>query len=171
MPGFALSPVDSDLCSRLGQIVIKWTAIETLVSYAVGTFMFADLAAMSVVSNSVSVSAQMKWIRALLSSHEHEQEHNQRVYDLISRAEDLRQERNELVHGTWNSEGCDPGTCLVETVNLDRSEIIRARLVTLHDLDDLSRDIDTWIDDYVALGRELGFPRHRGGTKSIFADD
>ncbi len=170
MPDFVRLPVDPELCVRIGQIVTKWTDVETLISWAVGTFMLADLAAMSVVSNSVSVSSQMKWIRALLSPHEHERDENERVYDLLTRAEELRQERNELVHGTWNSERCDPGTCLVMTTNLDRSEMIRERLVTTHDLDDLCSEIDRWIDDYVILGRELGFPRNRGSGKSIFAD-
>lgn len=170
MSEFVRLPVDPALCLRLGQIVTKWTTVETLVSWALGTFMMADLAAMSVVSNGASVSAQMKWIRALLSSHDREQTERQYVLDLLNRAEELRQERNELVHGTWNAEGCDPLTCLVETVNLDRNEIIRARLITTHDLDDLSCEIDRWIDDYVELGRRLGFPRHRGAGKSIFSD-
>lgn len=170
MPDFIRLPIDPELCLRLGQIVTKWTTLETLISWMLGTFMLADLAAMSVISNSASVSTQMKWIRALLSSHEHEKSDNARVFALLSHAEELRQERNELVHGTWNPENCEPQTCLVETVNLERNEIIRARLVTTHDLDDLAGEIDRWIDDCVTLGRELGFPRHRGAGKSIFAD-
>lgn len=170
MPDFYHFPVDPDLCLRLGQIVTKWTNVEKFISWALGTFMLADLAAVSVVSNSVSISTQMKWIRALLSSHEHEQAENKQFCELLQRAEDLRQDRNELVHGSWNAEGCEPGTCLVGIVNLDRREIIRNRLVTTHDLDDLSNEIDAWIDAYVALGRKLGFPRHRGEGKSIFSD-
>lgn len=170
MPDFVHLPVDPDLCLRLGQIVTKWTIMEKLISWLLGTCMLADLAAVSVVANSASVSTQMKWIRALMSAHEHERDQNDRVAALLRRAEDIRQDRNELVHGTWNSENCDPGTCLVEIVNLDRPEIIRSRLVTTHDLDDLCSEIDGWIEDYVTLAREIGFPRHRGVGKSIFAD-
>jgi hypothetical protein len=110
-------------------------------------------------------------MRALMASHEHEAEHNKRVADLLTRADELRAERNEFVHGTWTTVGCEPKTALVETVNLERKEIIKTRLVTPRDLNELIiAEIDDWIADYVTLGRELGFPRHRGGTKSIFAD-
>lgn len=170
MADFVHSLVDSDLCLRLGQIVIRWATVEKLISWLLGTCLLADLAAVSVVANSVGVSTQTRWIRALIASHEHEEEQNKRVVELLTRADDLRQERNELVHGVWDSTGCDPQTCLVETANLDRAEIIRSRLVTMHDLDDLLNDIDTWISDYVALGSELGFPRHRGSKKSVFVD-
>ena len=45
---------------------------------------------------------------------------------------------------------------------------MRTRLVTTHDLDDLCREIDAWIMDYVALGRKLNFPRNRGELYSMF---
>lgn len=170
MPDFVVSTVEPELCMRLGQIVTKWTVVEKLISLLLGTCLIADQGAMSVVTNSIAVSTQTKWIRALMASHEHEATQNKRVSDLLTHADDLRQERNELIHGMWESDGCDPLTSIVETVNLDRNEIIRSRLVTSHDLDDLLRDINLWIDDYVALGRELGFPRQRGETKSMFAD-
>jgi hypothetical protein len=170
VPKYGSLPVEPELRARLGQIVIKWTDAESLISWTTATFLMADLAAMSVVSGSTSISAQMKWIRALLSSHYHEDEYNNQVISMLDRAEELRQERNELVHGTWNSDKCETGTCLVEITNLARSEIIRSRLVTLHDLDDLAREIERWTNDFVALGRKLGFPRNRGEGKSIFAD-
>lgn len=44
----------------------------------------------------------------------------------------------------------------VETVNLNRAEIIRASLVTTHDLDHHLNEVNEWIEDYVALGRESG---------------
>jgi hypothetical protein len=154
--------------SAHGRIVARWTVVEKFISLLLGTILFADQAALSVVANSIAVSTQSKWIRVLLNSIGHEGEQNEPVLALLTRADDLRQERNELVHGMWDSSGCEPGTCLVETVNLDRPEVIRTRLVTTHDLDDLFDDINGWISDYVALGRKLGFPRQRGETKSMF---
>jgi hypothetical protein len=170
MPEFFLSPIPDVLCVRLGRIVVKWTAVEKLTSYLLATCLLADQAAVHVVSNAVSVSTQTKWIRALMSAHPHEDKNNQLVRELLIRADDLRSERNELMHGMWDTTNCEPDTALIETVNLDRPEIIRSRLVTTHDLDDLMREIDGWIDDYVALGRKLGFPRNRGDTKSMFSD-
>jgi len=170
MPDFAIPIVDSELSSPLGQIIVRWSTLEYLLSLLLGTFLNADQAGMMVITNNIAVSVQSKWMRALMAAHEHEAEHNKRVAALLTRADDLRAERNEFVHGTWTTVGCEPKTALVETVNLERNEIIRTRLVTPQDLNELVVDIDDWIADYVMLGRELGFPRHRGGTKSIFAD-
>jgi hypothetical protein len=155
---------------RIGRVVTLWTALENSISLLLGTFLFAEQGGMSVVTNGVSISTQSKWIRTLLKSHVHEAEQAKPVLELLTHAEDLRQERNELIHGMWDSTGCEAGTALVVTANLDRDEIIRTRLVTIKDLDDLCNDIETWIKDYVDLGRKLNFPRNRGQTKSMFAD-
>jgi hypothetical protein len=125
---------------------------------------------MFVVANSIATSTQSKWLRALMASHEYEALHNSRVINLLDRLDELRSERNELIHGQWDTTNTEPKTALVQTVNLDRAEIIKSRLVTLKDLRDLLSDINAWIDDYIVLGRELGFPRHRGQTTSIFTD-
>ena len=168
MPDFLLPPVDDEICLRMGQVVTRWTVLEKSISLLLGTLLFADQGAMSVVTNGVSISTQSKWIRTLLNSHEQEAEQSKPVLELLAHAEDLRQERNELVHGMWDPSGCEPGTSQVTTANLDRPEIMRTRLVTTHDLDDLCREIDTWIQDYVALGRKLNFPRQRGELYSMF---
>jgi hypothetical protein len=170
MPGFEIPDIDPELAAPLGQIVIHWSTLEYLLSMLLATFLNADQGGMFVITSNVAVSVQSKWVRALMASHEHEAHHNQRVIELLNRADDLRNERNEFVHGHWDTIGCEPRTALVQTVNLDRAEIIRERLVTPNDLRDLLIDIDDWIADYVTLGRELGFPRHRGGDRSIFAD-
>jgi hypothetical protein len=170
VPDFGIPDVDPELAAPLGQIIVRWSTLEYLVSMLLGTFLSADQAGMIVITNNIAVSVQSKWIRALMSAHEHEAQHNERVVDLLTRANDLRADRNEYVHGIWTTVDCEPKTALVQTVNLDRSEIIKTRLVTSQDLNELVIDINDWINDYVALGRELGFPRHRGGTKSIFAD-
>jgi hypothetical protein len=170
MPDFAIPDVDPELALPLGQIIIHRSTLEYLISILLGTFLSADLGGMTIVTNNVAVSVQSKWLRALMARHPHEAEHNKRVLDLLNRADQLRSERNDYIHGIWTTAGCEPKTALVETVNLERTEIIRSRHVTAQDLDGLVVHIDDWINDYVALGRELGFPRHRDGTKSIFAD-
>lgn len=170
MPEFAVASVNDALCVRMGRIVTRWTTVEKLISYLLGTVLNARQGGMSIITSSVSTSTQSKWIRALLGAHEHEAIHNVRVTDLLTRADDLRQERNELVHGMWDPTKCETGTSLVETINLERAEIIRSRLVTTHDLDDLFGEIDAWIADYVTLGKELGFPRDSGDSKSMFTN-
>lgn len=169
MPDFGIPDIDPKLTERLGQIVVHWASVEYLLSMMLATFLKADQGGMQVVTNSVAVSTQTKWIRALLSAHDRESHHRERVYKLPDRADDLREERNEFVHGNWEATDCEPGTALIQTVRFDRADVIRERLVSQQDLTDLLTDIDDWIRDYVILGRELGFPRHRGDDKSIFA--
>jgi hypothetical protein len=163
-------PLDSDLAAALGQIVYRWSALEYWISLLLTTLLKADHGAMMIVTGNISISVQSKWIRGLLSGREREGEQAARVIGLLDRADDLRSERNEFVHGIWDTTGCEPKTAEVQTVNLERTEVIRSRLVTVHDLDELVRDINEWIADYVKLGRELGFPRRPGETKSILSD-
>lgn len=168
MAEYFLVSADGEICLRMGRIVTRSAALERSISLLLGTLLFADQAAMSVVTNGVSISTQSRWIRTLLNSHEHEAEQSKPVLDLLARAEDLRQERNELVHGMWDPSGCEAGTCLVTTTNLDRAEIMRTRLVTTQDLDDLRNEIDAWLTDYIALGKRLNFPRNAGEILGMF---
>jgi hypothetical protein len=171
MPEFGIPDIDPELAEPLGQIVVRWSSAEYLISMLLGTLVFADLGGIQVVTNNVAISAQTKWIRALLSVNRPDSDaHKEQVEALMARADELRVERNEFIHGHWDTTNCAPKTALIQTVNLDRNEVIRERLVTKQDLTDLVADINDWIDDYVSLGRQLGFPRHKGGTKSIFAD-
>jgi hypothetical protein len=163
-------PLHPYLAITLGRVVMRWSALEYWTTLLLGTLLHADQAAMSVIGNSVSISTQSKWIRALLAGKPEEKEAADQIIELLSRADDLRSERNEFVHGMWDETDCEPGTALVQTVNLDRREIIRSRLVTFQDIYDLIGEIDMWIDDYVALGRKLGFPRHAGQAVSMFND-
>jgi hypothetical protein len=79
-------------------------------------------------------------------------------------------DRNELIHGSWDPTNCEPGTAIINTANLDRAEIIRDRLITVSDLDELIAEIEDWIKDYATLGAELGFPRNKNASQSIFLD-
>jgi hypothetical protein len=163
-------PLDSDLAAGLGQIVFRWSALEYLISLLLTTLVKADHGAMMIITANTAIASQSKWIRGLLSGREREAEHSARVIELLERADDLRNERNEFIHGVWDTTDCEPKTASVQTVNLERAEIIKSRLVTVQDLNHLVADINEWIADYIKLGRELGFPRKPGETKSIFAD-
>jgi hypothetical protein len=45
MPDLALAEVDAELCSLLGQIVVRWSALEYLLSLLLGTLLSAELGA------------------------------------------------------------------------------------------------------------------------------
>jgi hypothetical protein len=171
MPDFGIPDIDPELAEPLGQIVVRWSSVEYLISMLLGTLVFADLAAIQVVTNNIAVSAQTKWIKALMSVNQPTSvDHKNRVEALLARVDELRSERNEFIHGHWDTTSCEPKTALIQTVNLDRNEIIRERLVTKQDLSNLMTDIEDWIIDFVSLGRELSFPRDRDSSKSIFSD-
>ncbi len=135
MPELFVAPADDAICLRIGKVVTQWMALEKSISLLLGTLLMAEQGAMFVVTTRTQLSTQIKWMRALLNSHDHEAEQSKPVLELLSQAEELRQERNEFIHGTWDTSGCEAGTCIVSTTNLDRNEIIRSRLVTSHDLD------------------------------------
>jgi hypothetical protein len=162
--------VDPELLQRLGKIVTQWAALESWIAMLLGTLMNADLGASSYLTNSVSAALQIKCLRALLSVHAHKEPATKDVVDLLDRADEMRTERNELMHGLWHTNGCAPMTALINTTNLDRAEIIRDRLVTVADLDQFVEDIETWIKDYATLGAQIGFPRNRGVPASIFVE-
>jgi hypothetical protein len=169
MPDLApATPLHGELANRLGQIVVRWSSLEYFISLLLATLLKADHGAMFVVTNSVSIASQTKWIRALLSGHPQEADQTATVMKLLDRADELRGERNELIHGIWDDTNCEAGTATIQTVNLERVEIIRSRLVTVGDLNELLSEINEWITDYVKLGCQLGFPRRPGETKSIF---
>jgi hypothetical protein len=167
MPDLKPTIVDPALTERLGQIVIRFSSLEYWITLLLATFLQADHGGMMLVTTNVAVSQQTKWIRGILTLHHREAEQSKEVIALLDRADEIRGERNELAHGVWE-DGPEPRTALVQTVGLDRPEIIRTRLVTFDDLNQLTIEIDHWIEDYVALGRKLGFPRRRGETRSIF---
>jgi hypothetical protein len=162
--------VDRELLWRLGKIVTLWSALEGWVAMLLGTLMGADLGASGYITNSVSDALQIKCIRALLSVHAHKEPATQQVSELLDRADEMRAERNELIHGLWNAQDCEPKTAVVNTTNLDRAEIIRNRLVTEADLDDFIGHIEEWIKDYATLGAAIGFPRNKNSTKSLFLE-
>jgi hypothetical protein len=170
MPDLTPTVIDSELTSRLGQIVIRWASADAWISALLATIAHADPGAMQLITNHVATSTQSRWIRGLMAFRKNEAAANTQVKKLLGRADQLRARRNELIHGLWDSTGCEPKTANVQTINLERSEPLRMRLVTVEELDQLVVQIDDWIADYVKLGRELGFPRRFGETKSIFDD-
>lgn len=164
------NPVSPELLSRLGRIVILWSSAESWIAMLLGTLIGADLGGANIVTNSLAVATQIKCVRGLLSVHASREPATKEVIDLLNRADAMRAERNEIMHGLWNAKGCEPGTALINTVNLDRAEIIRDRLVTVTDLDDLIGEIEQWIKDYAVLGAKIGFPRNKNATQSLFTE-
>jgi hypothetical protein len=170
MPELEPAQMDPDLMVRLGNIVVRWSLVEEWLSHLLTGLVDADPGGMQIVTTNVANSTQIQWILTLLSVHIHKQPELQEIIDLVKRADEMRGERNAFMHGLWNPVGCEPGTCLVSTAKWERAEIVRNWLVTTTDLDEFHNLIDEWLVEFQDVGRQFGFPRRRGETKSIFAD-
>jgi hypothetical protein len=168
MPDLSPAVVDSELTQRLGQIVIRWATLENMMSLLIATLVAGDPGGVAVMTDGAGASTQIQWINTLLSILEPKNPELGEISALIKRAEEMRTDRNALIHGLWNPDGCEGGTCLVATFNWKHSEVVREWLITTADLQELVDGINEWIADYIALGKKLGFPRKRGDTKSIF---
>lgn len=170
MPDLSPVVIEPDLSARLGLIVIRWSGIEGWLAHLLAALVGADPGALSAVTNTAGSASLIQWCLTLITVHEHKQTELTELAALLRRANDLRMDRNALVHGLWDPDGCEAGTCVVNTYNWKRSEIIRGELVTAAELDDLLDDLNEWVSDYIRLGKQLGFPRKRGESKSIFLD-
>lgn len=76
VPEFSTPDIDPELALPLGQIIIRWSTLEYLLSLLLGTFLNADQGGMTIITNNIAVSVQSKWLRALMARHPHEAEHN-----------------------------------------------------------------------------------------------
>jgi hypothetical protein len=113
-------------------------------------------ALMYVITNNVSGSTIANWIRTLLVVLHGDEELPKDITDLIATIDELRHERNALVHGLWSPHA--PAVAEVQTIRWERREVIKIELVTKADLEHLAHDIDDAIGALAALGRRYGFP-------------
>lgn len=161
------SSIGCELASRLGQVVMRWSAVEGCLSHLLATLVNADPVAMSVITENVTNSIQAQSIRTLLYVQLHKEVGIGEVLDHLTKADDLRADRNALVHGLWDTTSCEKGTCQVHSFKCGR---FTSWLVTTAELDELISHINKWIAEFIALGQKFGFPRAQGETKSIFND-
>ena len=161
------SAIAGELASRLGQIVMRWSAVEGCLAQLLATLLNADPVALSVITDGVTNAAQAQSIRTLLYAQLHKQAGIGELLDHLTRADDLRADRNALVHGLWDATGCQNGSCHVHSFKAGR---FASWLVTSAELDELIGHINQWTVEFIALGQKLGFPRRRGDTTSIFND-
>ena len=138
----------------MGDIVIAWSRVEGLIAELLTFLLKADPGSMYVLNQDVASSTQIKWIRTLAEQNFHPTALEQ-LNALLVRIDAARGERNAYVHGVWGP-GPTEGTAIVQTVKLDRAEVIKAELVTPPDLNELFSDIETMSDELYANLNALG---------------
>ena len=141
--------IEPEFHERLGHIVTSWAVIESLQAEFLAHLLQADPGSMYIMTQNVSARTVTGWIRTMTPIHLSDQESQQRIADLLTKIDEVRADRNALVHGLWSTEST-AGTVLVQTVRWERAEIVKGEIWTLADLDEL-------IDSLLPLREELHF--------------
>src|SRR5260221_8606967 len=148
---FELSP---GIRMALGDIVIAWSRVEALIAEFLSFLLQANHGAMYVLNQDIASGTQMKWIRALAEDRFTNADTKTGLNIVFDRIDLIRGERNAYVHGIW-APGADLGTARVQTVKLDRTEVIREELVTAPDLHDLFSEIESVSDELYTVLKKL----------------
>lgn len=146
---------EADLMTGLGTIVTRWTYIDHLMGEFLSFLVEGKPALMYVITNNVSARTISEWIRTLLPLRFEESALGE-LTELLTKIDDLRRERNALVHGLWSPH--TPGSAEVQTIRWERREVIKVEFVTIGDLKELAGDIDEAIKALASLGQRYGFP-------------
>ena len=156
---------DVALLAGLGGIVMLFSRVEGWLNEYLAHLLQAKSALMHAVTVNVSNATITDWIRVLLRVKHHPGEPPDEIMQLLTTVDELRSERNTLVHGMWTFG--EPGTAVVQTIRLDRSPVIRQLLVTIADLEELSGAITEATNALSKLGAREGFPHMPPGHAPI----
>lgn len=135
--------VEPELLQKLGMIVTRWSFVEQCCSDLFVILTGGLPGTMPIVYANVSNRSIVEWTRTLMDiRYESEDwEIDKMAREILQDVDEIRKERNALVHGLWGTDKSPPGTAMVQTVRLERKEIILDELVTSTDLDALINDI------------------------------
>jgi len=154
-PAREIEPIFFEL---LGRIITRWAFAETLLNEFLAFLLKADHGLTYVVTSNVSGSTVADWIRTIFKIYAAGDEAAiTTINDLLNQIDDVRGQRNRLAHGVWATHASGPGTVAVQTINWQRTEIVKIELVTTADLNDLLDEIGEIIGKLRALGTTLGF--------------
>ena len=140
-----LNPIDPALLERLGSIVVRWGIVEAYVSEVLSLLLMADRGCMYVLTVATPVSAQLKWIETLVKFRLVDDQARAQMLETIADLNELRSERNALVHGLWNT-GPEPATALVQSVRIEGTEMMKGEMVSLAELKELDEDLTAAIE-------------------------
>ena len=140
--------IEREILERLGGIVTTWGLVEQRISDIFVAMTGGSPAAMLTVTVDVSQNTIIGWIRTLLQVLPITDEVEQEIKEAIAEADELRIERNTLFHGIWTTNSA-PNSAVVQTIRLDRTEIVKELVVT-------SADLDALINGIVECAHRLG---------------
>jgi hypothetical protein len=144
------------ISQSLGDIVMQWARLEGLLAEFLTFLLMAKPSYVYVLNQDVASSTQLKWIRTLVEVRVTNDSTKQGLSRLFARIDAVREERNTYVHGVWGP-STEPLAATVQTIKLNRAEIIRTELVTAPDLDEVFDEIASIADELHAVGLAYGF--------------
>jgi hypothetical protein len=149
-------PIYSDLLTGLGRVVVAWAYVESLEGLLLSYLLQGEPARMFVVTQNVSGSTVTGWIRTLLTIPLVQKSGIGDLADMLQEIDDVRGERNRLVHGLW-SPGGEPMAAAIQTIRWDRAAVVKTELVTVADLNDLLHRAESLIGEIRTPGNRFGF--------------
>jgi hypothetical protein len=150
--------VEPVLLEYLGRICTAWSTAEGHLGALLTCLLNASPLRMHVITQPMSDATLVQRVRTLCEVDIEDEKILSAVLDLLKRVDEIRSERNALVHGLWRP-GPEPQTAIVNSLRLDRREIMKDELFTLPDLEEVLDRIVEINGKLNSLGRQLGYYR------------
>jgi hypothetical protein len=154
--------IEPELLQRLGLFMVRFAHLENCLSNLFVKMTGGEPGLMIVVTANVSQTSISDWIRTILEIAHSPHEWANEIRSILDDLDELRAERNTLVHGLWTTDSA-AGSVVVQTVRLDRREIIKGRVLTAADLGIL---IEEALSIYKRLTRVTA-ALHAGGPSPV----
>jgi hypothetical protein len=151
----ATRQIEPEILRRFGLFIVHFALIEKLLADLFVRLTEGEPGSMIVVTANVSQTSLSDWIRTLLDLRPSPQDWANEIRDTLTELDTLRGERNALVHGLWSTVG-PAHSVIVQTVKLDRREVIKERVLTTADINDLIQDGLDVMNRLRAILRSLG---------------
>ena len=140
--------LEPEFFEKLGRLVQHWALIDAGLVDLLAACLHADPGMTLLLARTVSGSTVTDWVRKMSRFLDTPEDSLQELESILRQIDELRAERNALVHGLWATDLSGAGTILVQTFRLHATQPARQRLVTLADIDEL---IDLTLEIYARL--------------------
>lgn len=153
--------IEAELLQKLGKLITSWAVVDQYIAHLFIGMVEGEPGSMYVVTENVSYNTISDWIGTLLDARSIEPaEYANKIREALQEASELRGQRNALVHGLWSTGHSEPGSVMVQTIRLERAEVVKGELVTGADLDELIDLISIVARDLKIIITEMDFPNN-----------
>jgi hypothetical protein len=152
-------PVSTEILALIGSVSTEWAWIEMLLAEMLAHFCSADHGSMYVITQSVSAASLTNWLRTLCQIRVNDADKISTLLKLLDDVDDVRAQRNTIIHGTWTGHEGQPGHAYVTTMKWERSEVAKTELWSSTDILDVIHDLQLLQLKLGNLGVILGYFR------------